>query len=81
MTDLKFFAKTFALTVAVVLVMQIQVGNHTLENHAMSWVQSSSVVAPLHSVARGAGKMLKDSISAINKAIQNQFHKKQKEEK
>ena len=41
MMDFFFFVKTFVLTIAIVLVMQIQVGQSTLETHAMGWVQSS----------------------------------------
>ena len=35
MMDFFFFVKTFILTVAIVLVMQIQVGDRSFESHAM----------------------------------------------
>ena len=38
MKEVLFCLKTFILTVAIVLVMQVQVGERTLEHHAMSWI-------------------------------------------
>lgn len=67
MSEVFFCIKTFVLTVAIVLVMQIQVGERTIESHAMSFVQSSAVIAPLNHVARGAAKFvqdLKDKVTA-----------------
>lgn len=80
MMDFLFFVKTFILTVAIVLVMQIQVGNNTLESHAMTWVQSSSVAAPLNSVARGAAKMFHDVTAKIWHGVHQNVEKKEKKE-
>jgi hypothetical protein len=48
------------LTVAIVLVMQVQVGERTIESHALSFVQSSAVITPLNRVARGAAQLIQD---------------------
>ncbi len=58
MREIFFCIKTFVLTIAIVVVMQIQVGERTLENHALAWVQTSPLVTPLHSVAKGAAKLI-----------------------
>ena len=76
MTDIYFFLKTMALTIAIVLVMQIEVGTRTLEGHAMSWVQSSAVVAPLKTVARGASKLVKDSFASVTNSLKSKDEKK-----
>jgi hypothetical protein len=81
MSDVLFFVKTFFLTIAIVLVMQIHVGDHSIESHAMSWVQSSAVVAPLNSVARGAAKMARDLTQTISISIKRNGKKNKKEEK
>jgi len=69
MMDFLFFVKTFILTVAAVVVMQIEVGGKSVESHAMSWVQSSAVVAPLNGVAKGAAKMARDLTATISAKI------------
>lgn len=80
MMDILFFVKTFLLTIAIVLVMQIQVGEKSLETHAMSFVQSSAVVAPLNGVAKGAAKMVRDLTETISISV-HRNSKKKKEEK
>jgi hypothetical protein len=70
MMDFMFFVKTFIFTVAIVLVLQIQVGEGTLETHALGWVQSSSVTQPLNYVARGAAKLTND----VTQKIWNSVH-------
>ncbi|HMN68557.1 MAG TPA: hypothetical protein PKC28_08455 [Bdellovibrionales bacterium] len=65
MMDFMFFVKTLALTVAVVLVMQIEIGHRSIETHAMSWVQSSAIVAPLNTVAAGGAKLVRDTTKLI----------------
>ena len=66
MMDFLFFIKTFLLTVAIVVMMQIHVGDRSLENHAMSFVQSSAIVAPLNNVARGAAKFIRDITQTVS---------------
>jgi hypothetical protein len=79
MSDIVFFVKLFCLTVALVLVMQIQVGDASLETHAMSWIQSSLLVAPLNKVARGGAKMVRDLSLAVHSSIDKNTGKKKKE--
>lgn len=80
MMDIVFFLKTFLLTIAIVLVMQIQVGEKSIETHAMNFVQSSVVVAPLNGVAKGAAKMARDLTQTISISV-HRNSKKKKEEK
>lgn len=76
MMDVLFFVKTLLLTMAIVLVMQIRVGERSLEAHAMSWVQSSVVVAPLNGAAKGAAKMARDLTQTISISVQRNWNKK-----
>jgi hypothetical protein len=76
MMDVLFFVKTFLLTIAIVLLMQIHVGERSLESHAMSWVQSSAVVAPLNGVAKGAAKMVRDLTQTISISVTRNSKKK-----
>ncbi len=79
MMDFLFFIKTFFLTIAIVLVMQIQVGDHSLESHAMGWVQSSAVVAPLNMVAKGAAKLVRDFTQTVSISVKRNSKKTKKE--
>lgn len=69
MSEFLFFVKMTALTAVLVLVMQVQVGERSLEDHAMGWVQSSALVAPLNAVAHGGAKMIRDASEKIHAAI------------
>lgn len=71
MSELLFCIKTFVLTVAIVVAMQIQVGERTIENHAMSWVQTSPLVRPLNHAAHGAAKMWNDLLARAREQAQN----------
>lgn len=75
--DFLFFIKTLFLTVALVLIMQIRVGDHTIEAHALSWVKTSAVVSPLNHVARGGAKLLRDLTQRLSNGM-NSPDKKEK---
>ncbi|NJL24369.1 MAG: hypothetical protein HC902_03800 [Calothrix sp. SM1_5_4] len=81
MIDFMFFVKTFFLTVAVVLLMQIQVGDRTIETHAIGWIQNSALVSPLNTAAQGGAKMFKDLIARISGGVEKNVAKNKKEEK
>jgi hypothetical protein len=80
MMDFLFFIKTFILTVAIVLVMQIQVGNRSLETHAMSWVQSTATSGPLQGVARGAARVTHDLSHKVTDLIHDHVNKNKRED-
>jgi hypothetical protein len=80
MSEITFFLKTFVLTVAVVLVMQIQVGESSLESHTMSWVQTSAIVAPINAAAEGGAKVVRDFITYVHAQLDKRKGKHKKEE-
>jgi hypothetical protein len=67
--ELKFFFKTFAIGLAVILLMQLKVGDYTIEAHAMTFVHSSAVVQPLRAVASGGAKVLRDTDKWVREKI------------
>jgi hypothetical protein len=69
MMDFMFFVKTFLATLAVILLMQIKVGEKSVEAHTLGFVQSSSVTLPLNSVAEGGAKMVRDLVARVQKSI------------
>ena len=58
--ELKFFVKTFLIGLVAIILMQLKVGESTVETHAISFVQSSAIVEPLRAVADGGAKALRD---------------------
>lgn len=69
MDEVKFVLKAFAAAVAIVFVMQIQVGNESLETKADFWIHTSSVPRYLQGVADGAVKALKTASKAASEMI------------
>lgn len=73
MSDIFFFVKTFVLTVAIIVLMQIEVGQRSIESHALSWIHTSPIIAPLNGAAKGASKLIRDTYDSIQKKIKNPF--------
>ncbi|MCB0350723.1 MAG: hypothetical protein KDD38_06035 [Bdellovibrionales bacterium] len=73
MGDLFFFVRVMVITIVVVLLMQIRWGNTTIENHAMNFISSSSVVKPIDDVASGTVRFIRNSWSAFIKGINTNF--------
>jgi hypothetical protein len=69
MMDIFFFLKTLALTLIVVLLMQIQIGGKTIETRAVGWIQSSMIVSPLQEVAQGGAKLARDLTHKVAQKI------------
>ena len=80
MMDFMFFVKTFCLTVVIVVLMQIRIGSQSIEGHAMGAIQSSMIVSPLNSVARGAAKLVRDVTQNISARVKSNTKKTKKEE-
>lgn len=80
MMDFLFFVKTFCLTIVLVVLMQIQVGQSSIESHALGWVQHSAVVSPLNQTAHGAAQLIRDLTGYISQSLKKKESKDKKEE-
>ena len=68
MLNFLFILKTFALTILIVFLLQLEVdGSYTVEDKAMFWLQDSAVVQPLRNTATGAVKFADDGLSFVKK--------------
>ena len=65
MADFFFVIKTFLFTLAIVVLMQIQVGEYTIEERSHAWIQESAIHRTLGKVALGAATVLKDSAQQV----------------
>ena len=79
MMDFYFFLKTMALTLAVVILMQIKIGNKSLEDQALMFFRSSMVEEPLTKMAHGGVKMARDAVKAIQDKINGTSSSEQEE--
>jgi len=66
-----FIVKSAALGLAIIVLLQFRVGGVSIESRAIGWVQSSTVVEPLHSVAHGGVKLSKDLYHMIRGKIKS----------
>lgn len=77
MRELFFFVKSLILTVIVVMLMQIEVGDNTVEQKAMMWIESSPIVSPLREAAEGGAKLVrqgwKQVAGAFDKVLSDGF--------
>lgn len=60
MGDLFFFAKMIVITVVVVVLMQIKIGDSTLEYKFLNWVHTSTALEPMQQAAQGAVAVVRE---------------------
>jgi hypothetical protein len=68
MADFLFVVKSFLATFILIVLMQIQVSNQTIETHMHQWIRSSEIVSSLRGVAQGAVKVVSRGYKATTKA-------------
>lgn len=65
MGDIFFVLKTLAITITIVVLMQIKIGPRTIEQHSLAWIHQSVVVEQLQEVAAGAVKAGRQGVIAV----------------
>ncbi len=75
MMDLYFFLKTLILTIALVVLLQIKVGEQTIENQAVALFRSSAIEAPLVGVVQGGAKLTREAITYIQEKVNGKDEK------
>ena len=64
-----FVLKSFVVTVAVLFLMQIRVGNSTVERKTLAWMRQSVVVDGLRYVADGAVVLTNKGYQAVHSLV------------
>jgi hypothetical protein len=81
MADFLFVVKSLLATFILVVLMQIQVSNQTIENHMHQWIRSSEVVSSLRGVAQGAVSIMnrgyKITMRTIASYVGNEVNREQ----
>jgi hypothetical protein len=55
--------KSLAATAVIVLLLQVRIGTSTVEENAVSWFRSSSMISPLQSVVDGGVRLIRNTVS------------------
>ena len=61
MSEMFFVIKVFLFTLVVMAMMQIKIGDQSVEERSQNWLHSSSLVHSLNSVSNGASKAMTDA--------------------
>jgi hypothetical protein len=71
MESISFFFKSLLIAFVAVLVMQVQVGSSTLEDHVLAFARTSTVTQPVQLVADGATKAIRNGWNYISRWVNN----------
>lgn len=77
MGNIFYVLKIGIVTLVIVLIMQINIGQNTVENHAEMFIRKSSILEPVREVAEGGFIVLKNvyrkTASTIDTFVTEQF--------
>lgn len=78
MADFFFIVKSFLITLGLVVLMQIKIGETTIEDRAYEWIRGSAVHSTLSRVAAGAVTALNDGMQTVSYWISDEVPSAQK---
>jgi hypothetical protein len=81
MKEVAFVMKVFAITLVVVVFMQIRVGTMTLEERASLFIQDSWVTGQIQEVGDGLQKVLAQVTGTLGKKFSGVFKKEEVQER
>jgi hypothetical protein len=73
MDSLAFVARAFLITVALVLLMQVNVGEERLEYKVADYIRGSVVTTTVQGVADGAVKFIRNAWNKVSKSLGTGF--------
>jgi hypothetical protein len=73
------FLQTLILTLVVIILLQIKIGESTLEQRTIQWYRTSNLAAPIQEVADGGAKLVRDVINKIADSVNIQIFEKVKD--
>lgn len=80
MKEIFFVFKTFVISLALILFLQVRVGTSTLETHAHLFIQESWVTEQIQLVAEGGAKLVRTAAHSVGEKLQVIFKKNSKSE-
>lgn len=76
MTELLFAVKMAVISFVIVVLMQIRVGEETLERHAYGWIQTAAPVLFLREIAEGGLMAAHDGWARLTTNIKSKYWEK-----
>ena len=73
MLDFMFFLKTVLVTILIALALQSKVGKLTLEDHAHQFIQTSTIMEPIHQVAQNGAILVKRGLKWVSTQVSQQL--------
>lgn len=73
MGQIFFFMKALVMTLIFVFLLQIRVGQSTIEEHTVHWFQASAFSQPLGEVAQGGVVVIRNLWNRLTSGIQTKF--------
>ncbi|MCB9025633.1 MAG: hypothetical protein H6625_04905 [Bdellovibrionaceae bacterium] len=61
MSEIFFILKSFILTILIVIFMQVKVGETTIEEKTLLWIESSTIISPIQKIVDGGVKVVKET--------------------
>lgn len=71
MDNFWFVVKTFLATLAILLVMQIKWGEHTIDDIVYSQLRGASILTPVNEAASGGILWIKNTMQSLGGTLQN----------
>lgn len=81
MSELFFVIKTFLFTIVIVLMMQIKIGDSTIEQSSHSFIQKSAITGWLQEAAAGGIVLIQRGAAQASGFLRDHFGKGQEEAK
>jgi uncharacterized membrane protein len=75
MSEVYFVLKAFAVTIVLVFVMQMKVGNSTIEERSLNWMHHSGAIESLRGVADGGVLAVTNGLHYVMQAAENLYEK------
>ncbi|MCB0389918.1 MAG: hypothetical protein KDD58_01450 [Bdellovibrionales bacterium] len=73
MSELLFIVKSFVLTILIVIFMQVKVGETTIEEKTLMWIESSPIILPLQEVVQGGVKFIREGWQTVFGNLNSKF--------
>lgn len=76
MSQLFFILKVSIATIILVLIMQIRIGEGTIENHLYQYLTTASILQPIDGVAQGGASFIGATYKGVVKSLDSVLAKK-----
>lgn len=73
MSEIFFIIKSLVLTILIVIFMQVKVGDTTIEEKTLMWIEGSVIILPLQKIVDGGVKAVSETWKLVFGNLNSQF--------